>query len=138
MGFQEEQASITLMAAQAMKFGHERLKERHDALASENIEQLMNDMEEVNADLREAQGALARDSLLEGTLNDDIEAEFAKLKGDVMGVPATKARLQDEFEATGVPAAGARLQNEFEIIDVPAAGARLQDEFEVEFARLAT
>mmetsp|Transcript_39213 Transcript_39213/g.110845 ORF Transcript_39213/g.110845 Transcript_39213/m.110845 type:complete len:225 (+) Transcript_39213:132-806(+) len=101
--FQEEQAGVTLMAARAMQLGHERLKDHKEALDCENLEELMDSMQDLTLDLQEAQGALARDGMLDGNVDDDIEAEFAKLRGETLGIPAAGAGqrtgIPDELEA---------------------------------------
>merc|ERR1719189_425414 len=82
-----------------MKLGHERLKEHKEMLDIENLEEVMDSMQELTLDLQEAQGALARDGMLDGILDADTQAEFAKLRGDNVGVPIIRAGVQDEFEA---------------------------------------
>mmetsp|Transcript_19820 Transcript_19820/g.55746 ORF Transcript_19820/g.55746 Transcript_19820/m.55746 type:complete len:217 (-) Transcript_19820:71-721(-) len=77
MAFQQEQAEVSVMAAEAMKKATEQLKLQTKQLSVEKVEQLTDDMEELNAEMQDIQTALARSNNTE--VDDDAEKELEAL-----------------------------------------------------------
>jgi charged multivesicular body protein 4 len=117
MEFQQEQADLTMLTAQAMQKGHERMREAQDQLVVADLEKLVDDVHDLGDDLKFAQDALAMGGPAGGVMDDaEASAEFE--------------RLQQEFQAEAAEReAAARAAQR-------GRGSELDDYAEAEFARM--
>merc|ERR1719221_1803785 len=77
--FQQEQTAVALKTAQALKKGHDKMKEQQEKMNVQDLELLMDDMQDRQSLLRESQEALARSGAIDAIREDDFEAEFQRL-----------------------------------------------------------
>merc|ERR1712039_364822 len=84
---QQEQTQIAFKAAQALRKGHEKMKEQQAKMDVEQLEQLMDDFQDRQAALQDSQEVMARSGALDGVPDADFEAEFRVL---LMETSATK------------------------------------------------
>lgn len=93
--FQQEQTQIAYKAAQALRKGHEKMKEQQEKMNVESLENLMDDMQDRQVALRESQEVMARNGAVDGTTDDDFEAEFrAMLTGTEQEMPTQQPACQ--------------------------------------------
>mmetsp|Transcript_90738 Transcript_90738/g.282672 ORF Transcript_90738/g.282672 Transcript_90738/m.282672 type:complete len:223 (-) Transcript_90738:52-720(-) len=81
--FQQEQADITLTAVQAMKAGHDQLKKQTDQINVGQVDKLRDDMEELADDMKAIGEALGGTSLVDGTADDELAEEYAKMEEEM-------------------------------------------------------
>jgi len=81
--FQQEQADITLTAVEAMKAGHKQLKQQTDQINVGQVEDLRDRMEELADDMKAIGEALGGASLVDGTADDELAAEYAKMEEEM-------------------------------------------------------
>eukprot|EP00929_Paragymnodinium_shiwhaense_P110122 TRINITY_DN7684_c0_g1_i2.p1 TRINITY_DN7684_c0_g1~~TRINITY_DN7684_c0_g1_i2.p1 ORF type:complete len:221 (+),score=95.01 TRINITY_DN7684_c0_g1_i2:84-746(+) len=110
LAFQQEQADVTMTAVAAMQQATAQLNQQKVDVAQ--VDQLVDDMEELNAQAKEIQEALSRPmGTMDASADDDLEAEFAKMQEQ----HAMEMLMGGAASSTSVPAAA--------VPAVPAAAA---------------
>merc|ERR1712039_572837 len=101
--FQQEQTAIALKTAQALRKGHDKMKDQQDKMNVDKLEQLMDDMQDRQLALRESQDALARNGAIDGIREDDFEAEFQRLTMDTVEKTMERERYVDPVVCAAHP-----------------------------------
>lgn len=112
MKFQEEQAEVTLMAAQAMQDGHQRLLKQKEQVGDvQDIERLQEDIHELAADLSEAQDLMAKSGEAAEILapSAELEAEFARMQAELAHEASEEKRMLREAAQVADEAAYAKV-----------------------------
>lgn len=103
--FQQEQTNIAYKTTQALHKGHEKMKLQQDKMNVNELENLMDDMQDRQAALRESQDILARNGATDGVMDSDFEAEFRALTMQTASENrAEQSYLEKEFAALAGPA----------------------------------
>jgi len=97
--FQQEQTAVALKTAQALRKGHDKMKDQQEKMNVDKLEQLMDDMQDGQLALRETQDALARNGAIDGIREDDFEAEFQRLTMDTVEKSMERERYERYVEA---------------------------------------
>jgi len=99
--FQQEQAELTYLAAQAMQKGADRLRMQQELMPVDLLEQLADEMHDLTVEFRDAQDVLAREGACGDGL-EDVEGEFLKLQAEAA---AADRGFEAELRALQVEAA---------------------------------
>eukprot|EP00913_Durusdinium_trenchii_P014132 g13264.t1 len=102
LAFQQEQAEITAMAVNAMAAGHKTLKDQTEQVDIGAVDKLMDDMADLQDEMKAMNEALAQGTMVDGAADDELAAEpwaAERSKGLWMGAPGEFAKLEEEAAA---------------------------------------
>lgn len=94
--FQQEQAEITVLTAQAMQEGHQQMMQQRSRMGGvEQVERMRDDMEDISTELSAAQDAMAREGATVGSpiLQDALDVEWERLRAEVLGTSDTASMI---------------------------------------------
>eukprot|EP00434_Breviolum_minutum_P005404 symbB.v1.2.004764.t1/scaffold274.1/size244435/5 len=110
LAFQQEQAEITAMAVKAMADGHKTLQDKTKEINIGSVDQLMDDMADLQDEMKAMNEALAQGSMVDGATEDELAAEFAKLEEEAAamtlagGLPAAEKPAEEAAAGYTAPA----------------------------------
>lgn len=105
LAFQQEQAEITAMAVNAMAAGHKTLKDQTEQVDIGAVDKLMDDMADLQDEMKAMNEALAQGTMVDGAADDELAAEFAKLEEEAAAMTLAGAMGSTEKPAAE-PAGG--------------------------------
>lgn len=102
--FQQEQTNVAYKTANALRKGHDDMKLQQNKMNVNELENLMDDMQDRQAALRESQDILARSGATDGIMDVDFEAEFQALANQAaMENRAEQSYLDNEYATMAKP-----------------------------------
>eukprot|EP00930_Biecheleria_cincta_P086662 TRINITY_DN75922_c0_g1_i1.p1 TRINITY_DN75922_c0_g1~~TRINITY_DN75922_c0_g1_i1.p1 ORF type:complete len:214 (-),score=85.25 TRINITY_DN75922_c0_g1_i1:197-838(-) len=115
LAFQQEQAQITATTVEAMKAATEKLKQQTAKIGVDQVDKLKDDMEEMAAEMKEIQDALAHQTGGQTEVEDEAAAELEQLY-------AQQAH-EEEVKVAAILAGGGASSSGYAAATVPAATA---------------
>eukprot|EP00931_Biecheleriopsis_adriatica_P010718 TRINITY_DN111789_c0_g1_i1.p1 TRINITY_DN111789_c0_g1~~TRINITY_DN111789_c0_g1_i1.p1 ORF type:complete len:225 (-),score=87.19 TRINITY_DN111789_c0_g1_i1:75-710(-) len=119
LAFQQEQAKITATTVEAMKAAKDQLKQQTQGMGVDQVDKLTDEMQELAADMKDVQAALAAPTALGSEAQDNAEAELAALYAE--------QAMKEEEEAMKILAGGGASSSAVPAAKAPAAAAKVAE-----------
>uniref|UniRef100_A0A7S4S2V0 Uncharacterized protein n=1 Tax=Alexandrium monilatum TaxID=311494 RepID=A0A7S4S2V0_9DINO len=106
LAFQHDQAEITLATVNAMKNGHEQLKQQTEGLDAGRVDELRADMEDLAEDMKAINEVLSASAGVDGGEEEDaLAAEYAKVEEELAAEALAAKHRAAAAEAAAAAAA---------------------------------